>query len=657
VARRGPAGTGAFFVEISGSALAEILWVRVPVLAGDTAVAVVSLPPGVQYAVRAYAIDARTDPQLSEVALVQGIGRVVDVSVASAQLTPVAITASSVSVVALTAPDTVPTFTGATVRWDVIDSTAATLGFDGGVRYDTTAWAADSIVLRVNALWSQVGPSRYRWQAQLPAWSVPGTRWWQALLRRTATGAFGSNELFLAAPSLSRGESLRQLNVTEVAEGVDLTLRGPPGTGTFFVEVGGGGLNETLWRRVPVLAADTAVVSFALPAASQYRVRVYAIDARTDPAERRDVLVHGIGRAVNVTVPAGQRLPLTVTATTVAIQALTAPDSIPAFASASVSWDVVDTTQTIIDFEVGVRHDTASWASDSVVLTTKGFWALAGPGRYRFTVGLPQQVEAQTLRWQALLSRSATGVFGSNELFLAAPSRTRGDSLRTLRVLPLSSGLRLSLRGPAGTGAFVLQVSGGPLTQTVWARVPVLGADTALAELGLPVGSGYQVRAYAVDARTDPLARVDVLVHGIGLAADLVVSAGPLTPVTVTAATVAIAALTAPDSVPTFAPTIVTWEVVDSTGVIVNFDGGLRFGADAWAVDSIAESVGAFFSLVGPRRYRWTAEIPGQVQAGGLRWQALLSRPTSGLPGSNRLFLAAPSLSRGEQLRLLEVHE
>jgi len=531
VGLRGPSGTGSFMVEVSGGELSQAIWERVLSVTGDSARITLGLPEGGPYRVRAYAIDARTNPTSAYFLNVIGLGRQRDIEVTSGSQTELTVSANAVAITGLTAPDTVGAFEAATVTWEIEDSTGLVGEFYGDVGYGVQSWGSDRNWSNATGSSRELTATGYRYRATIPEQVSAGLLYWQASVGRSASGSWGNNELRFFAPSISRGEPLETLTITDqpvgvgapvasilvapdgaslgvgqsvqalatpldslgraladrtvtwsvddpgvatvssdgvvtaVAEGdvqiraevegvegvgvvsvitaqtssgLDVRLSGPAGTGSFFVQVSGGSLDQEVTARVTGAVADTAQVFLALPSGGPYRIRTFAVDETTNPLSSNRVQVTGVGEVRDVMVSAGVQTDIGVAALSTSLTLVESPDTVEAFSSARIVWDVDDPTGVLRQsFSRGVSFGTTPWGQDyaSPDRTGASGQEVISPSVVRYESLLPGQPSAGTLYWQLYLEQYISGAWGDNRLILTKPTIAKGEPLNTITVV------------------------------------------------------------------------------------------------------------------------------------------------------------------------------------------------------------------------------
>jgi hypothetical protein len=182
------------------------------------------------------------------------------------------------------------------------------------------------------------------------------------------------------------------------------------------------------------------------------------------------------------------------------------------------------------------------------------------------------------------------------------------------------SGVNVSLTGFPTTGTFWVGLKGGTITNTEWKQVTALADGTGSTYLEAPVGSGFTVRAVAID-------RTSGYATGLGKSGDFSVATWTDVPLTLNATGIRI--IEAPTTLPAFTAGQIVFEVTDPTRevpTIFGFDQGVFVcgvpggpsscfsGGNTWRGSYVESTPGVF---------RWTIPIPSSASQ-TLYWEPLL---------------------------------
>lgn len=655
---KGISGTGSFFVRVVRPDNGES-WERVTQLAGDSALASIALPAGGPYRFRVFAVDTRTNPLANSRVTVHAVGRAENVFVTEGAQTALRVVTSAPSVQNVVAADTVRAFSPIAISWDLVDTTGVTADLNDAAIFwqRNTQWSVDagaSFGNGVSAV-TDLGSGRIQYRVDLPTTSEPSELYWQIIHRRGANGSWGGNELVFSRPSVSLGETLRKMVVIQAAQNLVATLKGPSGTGYFFACLSGTSINGESCQRILQVAGDSAKISIGVPAGGPLRLRVFAIDIRTNPAISQWVTMKGVGQVQNIRPVTGENTVVTVRANAVT-QVISAPDSVEVYQGANVSWDVVDSSGVFADLRGTVPWGSTQWGDDRGRLWgTEASRQSGGAAVYRYSVTLGGQSNPGQLYFQVLNWADISGNWGQNYISLFTPSIDQGQTLRRITVTPAAQRIVATLKGPAGTGSFFVRTTGPGVDS--WQRVTQVAGDSAKVEIGLPVGSGYRITSYAIDLRTNPLISHWVLGSGVGERRDLALVAGELKPVTVTATTISLPRIVAaPDTLAVNASATIAWEVTDSTEALESFERYAYYRNSPWNSDfDTPNGTGATRTNPSVGRYRFTASFPAPNVASTLYWNVANHRYVDGSWGNNRIAFFTPSVIRGESLRAIVI--
>ena len=196
------------------------------------------------------------------------------------------------------------------------------------------------------------------------------------------------------------------------------------------------------------------------------------------------------------------------------------------------------------------------------------------------------------------------------------------------------SGVNVSLTGFPTTGTFWVGLKGGTITNTVWKQVTALADGTGSTYLEAPVGSGFTVRAVAID-------RASGYANGLGKSGEISVATWTDMPLTFNATSIRI--IEAPATLLAFTTGQIVFEVTDPTREVPSvfgFDEGVfvcgtpggpmtcSSGGNTWRGSRTEIMPGVF---------RWTIPIPSSSSQ-TLYWEPLLKFFDPGMSSQIQLF-------------------
>ena len=246
-----------------------------------------------------------------------------------------------------------------------------------------------------------------------------------------------------------------------------------------------------------------------------------------------------------------------------------------------------------------------------------------------------------------------TGNAAGSSTVTATSGASSGSSVMTIRAD--TPGLRMTLRGPAGTGFFITEVAGSNLPQSIWTLHTASG-DSASALIDTPSGGPLIIRAYAIDQRTNPALTLGSWTRMLGatLSSVAVVPPDRKANIRLVATAVRVDGVVAPDSVDAFTPIPISWDVVDSSGLVATFANHhanyfYQEGGDLGIGPNRTDATSS--TLVQPGRRRYTATFRPQDLPGLRNWRVVHWQETP----RGILWLFSPFSLAGEQFRTIQV--
>jgi len=211
-----PTSTNEFIVAVDGGAFGSTP--QVSHLTGSSMTSgslILGVPAGGPYRVRAIAVDPRSAN--ATFPIMNASGKADNVTVSTGSLTDVSITLAPMSVT-VTAPSTVTAGSQVQISWTYTDPGAALdrtpTALDGRVFYSTTPMTQDLTGTQLYATGTALSPTSYQFTVTFTAPLTSGTLYFQVTAQTFDLSIPGTSRAgWYMDPSLSRGESLRQITV------------------------------------------------------------------------------------------------------------------------------------------------------------------------------------------------------------------------------------------------------------------------------------------------------------------------------------------------------------------------------------------------------------------------------------------------------------
>lgn len=329
-------------------------------------------------------------------------------------------------------------------------------------------------------------------------------------------------------PNLAAGESALTL-ASQVSSGISLTVSGLPAAGNRIVAVVDGAALQRPVRAVkdyaPGQSSTTMFVD--VPAASGYRVRVVAFTAGSPfPAILRT------GKVASVQAPVAAAVALADP-----VFALTAstPATAPAGSTVALEATLTDPGDVAAGMPVAsVYSRTQVFTANLNGTESRGVLEGLGSGNYRLSVSVALPAGAATTYYQfAANAFDFNAPSGTESPYLCWPNPQAGQALKQV-ASTLTSSIRIAFSGTPATATRVIAiVDQGALTMPVRAAVSfTAGLSPADITVGVPPGGPYRVRLIAFRS---------------GLSTPVILRAGRVTGVNVSAGVAAAVAVALTD--------------------------------------------------------------------------------------------------------------
>jgi hypothetical protein len=440
--------------------------------------------------------------------------------------------------------------------------------------------------------------------------------------------------------------------------GLRMTLLGPAGTGFFVTEVAGANLSQPIWT-LHSAEGDSSNALIDTPHGGPLTIRAYAIDQRTNPTQTVGGWARMLGaRQANVAlVPADRRVTVRLVTALVQVDSITAPDTVDAFTTVPVSWDVVDSSGLVSTF--GNHHVNSYWETwpDGGIgpFRVNATSTLLSPSRRRYVATIAPQDSPGLRYWRVVhWQETPRGI-----LALFAPSITAGEPLRKLQVRSTRQALRINVPRSEGIGTFFIRLTGGGLPAPVWRRVQAASSGTTWIVQDVPAGSGFDITVFAMDARMNPATTAGgwSIVRGVARRTGLAVVAYDTALVDVAPRTIQVVDVTAPDTVRVGTPISVSWTLSDTTGAVASFaNHHIGFDTTPWPDGGIGPNpIVATRTLLSDGRYRYTAVISPRTTPGRITWKINHWQEVGPLEGGGILAVFAPSTVGEEAPRYIVI--
>lgn len=212
-----PTPTNEFIVAVDGGAFESTP--QVSHLTGSSMTSgtlILGVPAGGPYRVRAIAVDPRPT-YTTTFPMMNASGKADNVTVTSGSVTDVAVTLAPMSVT-ITAPTSVTAGSQVQISWTYTDPGAGLdrtpAAVDGRVRYSTSPMSQDLSGTQLSATGTALSPTSYQFTVTFTAPLTSGTLYFQVTAQTFDLTIPGTSRAgWYIDPSLSRGESLRQVTV------------------------------------------------------------------------------------------------------------------------------------------------------------------------------------------------------------------------------------------------------------------------------------------------------------------------------------------------------------------------------------------------------------------------------------------------------------
>jgi predicted RNA methylase len=431
--------TNEFIVALDGAAFGSTP--QVSHLTGSlitSGTLILGAPAGGPYRVRAIAVDPRSTNTTFPIMNASGKGE--NVTVTTGSLTDVSITLAPMSVT-ITAPTSVPAGSQVQISWTYADPGAALdrtpAALDGRVFYSTTPMTQDLTGTQLYATGTALSPMSYQFSVTFIAPTSAGTLYFNVAAETFDLSIPGTSRAgWYVDPSLARGETLRQVTVTQSAA-VQLSLSTLIATNEFMVAVDGGAFGSTPQISHLTGSSMTAgTLTLGVPAGGQYRVRVIAVDPRS--SNTTFPMMNASGKAENVTVTSGSLTDVAITLAPMSVT-ITAPSSVTAGSQVQISWTysdpgaALDRTPAALDGRV--FYSTSPMTQDLTGTQLYATGTALSPTSYQFTVTFTAPVTAGTLYFNLAAETFDLAIPGTSRAgWYVDPSLARGENLRQVTV-------------------------------------------------------------------------------------------------------------------------------------------------------------------------------------------------------------------------------
>ena len=235
------------------------------------------------------------------------------------------------------------------------------------------------------------------------------------------------------------------------------------------------------------------------------------------------------------------------------------------------------------------------------------------------------------------------------------PSLARGEARRVIQITEPQTGMRVNMTSPEPTNEFIVAVDGGAFGSTPQVSNFTGNAMTsATLTLSVPPGSGYRVRAVAVNpsggSGTFPIMLASGKAEGVSVISDV------LTEVSVGVERMSVA-ISAPDSVTGGETIEITWTYADPGAALdrtpSGLDGRVRHSSSS-ASDLTGTQVHAQGIRLSDTEFQFTASFTAPTTAGELPFQVSAQTFDLRIAGTSRAgWFVDPSLARGEARRTI----
>ena len=582
--------------------------------------------------------------------------------VSSVEVTPATVTlavGATQQLTAVTKDATGAVLSGRTVTWTTSDSTKATVSSTGMVtaravgsatatatsegKSGTVAITAQAPVNSIEIIPSPVSvvlgtpqqlsailkdASGNVLSGRTVLWSSSNT----GIVDISTSGLVTANDAGIATVTATSEGRSATVQVTATGVAFDVALSGPTGTGFYLLHIFGGSLTADRWERV-VRTATTTTHRVLLPAPGSYQVRVYAIDARTDPLQTLGGWTRMLGATRQNAIALSEGVTRReIRATGVSVESVVAPTNVAMFEQSDISWVVRDSSGLVFEFPTRhLNHATSTWPDVGCGETICGG---LGPNpiipvvtvvdgqRRSYAASIPGQTTAGVRYWRVLHALETP----VGRIALFSPSTVAGENLRELIVGASSTQLKVSVAANGlRAGTAILRISGDRLAAPVWTISSFNSQGIATFTQGLPSAGTYNVTALGLDSRTNPSQTLGSWARLVGLRRFNGFGAIGLdtTRISIALDGVAVTDLSAPVEVTVGVPIPISWTVSDTTGIIGElFSREVNWGSEIWpdvgcnAYFCGGNSPNTAYAgspvLLSDGRLRYTATIPAQ---------------------------------------------
>jgi uncharacterized protein YjdB len=601
--------------------------------------------------------------------LVSATGRSAAVTVQTGTTSTATVVTAPVTVTDITAPDSVQAGLDIPISYVLNDPGDLRNGIGtpgqfvtstGNLWYGPTPFTGDQQAYGVVfAQATALGNGSYRYNGKIPFQTSPGVVYFQ-----TSTDINppigGSAGLRYTAPSLSRGEPLRQVKVVPSNETLSITVTTPTPTDHIRIWVFGGNLSPAVSKLLDGQAMTSTTTTLALPAGGPYTV-LAASYTNTGSGD----LVSATGRSAAVTVQTGTTSTATVVTAPVTVTDITAPDSVQAGLDIPISYVLNDpgdlrngigTPGQFVTSTGNLWYGPTPFTGDQQAYGVVFAQATAlGNGSYRYNGKIPFQTSPGVIYFQTSADINPP-IGGSAGLRYTSPSLFRGEPLRQVKVVS-SGGLTVSVSSPFATNEFIVAIDGGAFGST--AQVSHLTGSSMTAgtlTLGVPTGGPYRVRAIAVDPRSTN--STFPIMNASGKADNVTVSTGTATNVAITLAPMSVT-ITAPSTVTAGSQVQISWTYTDPGAGLARAgspDGRLFYNTTPMTQDLTGTQLFTTGTVLSPTSYQFTTTFTAPTTPGTLYFNVAAQTLDLAIPGTSRAgWYVDPSLERGESLRQITV--
>ncbi len=613
---------------------------------GNTATIDVPVPAGTGYRLRVAAIDTTRQNGTRMVA-----GNVLSgLTVTSGNPTGVSFSLIRPSITATTtSPQTVgdkPVF-----RWNIFDPSEmiSNPGTQSCLYQTTTTFTKDFGSAASCVTNTATGAHNYLGSVTLSTAPIaPVTYSYQNAFSTCFGNAPAQNCVAYGEPMVTAGDTLRKLVMALPTQGITLNVTNPRGATQYFILVDSGGLASPINFARTVPSTRSTQLVLPLPTGVGYRVRVLVVDSLSSAPTTAPVINSG-ARISGVTVTANALTTVTAN-TTPLVATLTAPSTVSAAQAIQVSLVFNDPSETIAPTTTCPSAIVGStpWTADGAGTPISLCKVITHPSNAQMTAldTLAAPLTPGTLYLQSRIGVASFSAGGNNvspQFF--GPSLTKKETLQSLTVTSIGSGITLSITSPAAK-RYVAVVDSGGLPKPIVSVLDGTAMTSGTLTIPTPSGSGFRVRVAAVDS-----------VPGFSMFTSGLVASGSVSGVAVTgsltAVSIAATAVTGVSSSALFTATNVAAPVsllVTDPGKMFSSSsscGTLRSATTAFTAVSTTSNTCLGQSNVAANQWRWSSTAVSSSTAATIytAWAVFTSQRST--LGDLNMYVFTPAFYRG----------